>query len=125
MEQQKLQYYKKKLLEARAKILNSGSLHNTEDFHVSSDDLSDEADLATSTIHQQVSFSIRGREFDKLKRIEFALQRIEDGSYGYCLETGVEIEAKRLENQPWAEYCIEVAEDKEREEAQTARKVAY
>jgi DnaK suppressor protein len=95
-----------------------------EDLHVTSDDLSDEADLATSTINQQVSFSIRNREMAKLRRIEAALHRIEDESYGICLESGEEIEEKRLETQPWAEYCLEVAEEFEREQAQRFRKQA-
>ena len=52
---------------------------------------------------------------NKLRRIDNALARIEDGNYGYCLESGEEIEEKRLETQPWAEFCIEVAEERERE----------
>lgn len=118
MEQQKISYFRKKLLDARAQILNSGILNDLEDVQISPDDLADEADLATSTINQQVTFSIRARELDKLRRIEAALLRVEEGSYGYCLESGEEIEHKRLENQPWAEYCIEVAEEKEREQGQ-------
>lgn len=122
MDQKKLSYFKKKLLEARTKILNSGILNDLEDIQISSDDLADEADLATSAINQQVTFSIRSRELSKLRRIEAALQRVEDGHYGYCIESGEEIEEKRLENQPWAEYCIEVAEEKEREEQQRFRR---
>src|SRR5690606_8732761 len=122
MDQKKLSYFKKKLLEARTKILNSGILNDLEDIQISSDDLADEADLATSAINQQVTFSIRSRELSKLRRIEAALQRVEDGHYGLCLESGEEIEEKRLENQPWAEYCIEVAEEKEREEQQRFRR---
>lgn len=122
MDQKRLSYFKKKLLEARTKILNSGILNDLEDIQISSDDLADEADLATSAINQQVTFSIRSRELSKLRRIEAALQRVEDGHYGLCLESGEEIEEKRLENQPWAEYCIEVAEEKEREEQQRFRR---
>lgn len=118
MNKQKLEYYKNKLLDARNKILNSGVLSNLEDLQINSDELADEADLASSTINQQVSFSIREKEMNKLRRIDAALGRIEDGSYGFCLESGDEIEQKRLETQPWAEFCIEVAEEKEREQAQ-------
>lgn len=122
MDQKKLAYFKKKLLEARTQILNSGILNDLEDIQISSDDLADEADLATNAINQQVTFSIRARELNKLRRIEAALQRTEEGTYGFCLESGEEIEEKRLENQPWAEYCIEVAEEKEREDQQRFRR---
>lgn len=118
MDKKKLEYFKNKLLDARNQILNSGVLSNFEDLQINSDELADEADLATSTINQQVSFSIREKEMNKLRRIDAALERVEEGSYGYCLESGDEIEPKRLETQPWAEFCIEVAEEKEREQAQ-------
>lgn len=118
MDTKKLEYFKNKLLDARNKILNSGVLSNFEDLQINSDELADEADLATNTINQQVSFSIREKEMNKLRRIDAALERVEDGSYGYCIESGDEIEQKRLETQPWAEFCIEVAEEKEREQAQ-------
>lgn len=118
MNKNKLEYFKNKLLDARNKILNSGILSNFEDLKINSDDTADEADLASNTINQQVSFSIREKEMNKLRRIDAALERVEDGSYGFCIESGDEIEQKRLETQPWAEFCIEVAEEKEREQAQ-------
>lgn len=122
--QKKLDYFRKKLLEHREKILNSGIMNNHEDLHIAAEDLADEADLASSTINQQVTFSIREREMSKLRRIEAALVRIEEGTYGHCLESGEEIEEKRLENQPWAEFCLEVAEEKEREASQRYTKRA-
>lgn len=118
MDDKKVQYFKEKLLKARNQIINSGILNNFEDLQIKSDDLADEADLASNTISQQVSFSIREKEVSKLRRIDNALARIEEGNYGYCLESGEEIEEKRLETQPWAEFCIEVAEEREREQNQ-------
>lgn len=115
MDDKKIQYFKEKLLKARNQIINSGVLSNLEDLKIESDDLADEADLANNQVSQQVSFSIREKEMNKLRRIDNALARIEDGNYGYCLESGEEIEEKRLETQPWAEFCIEVAEERERE----------
>lgn len=115
MDEKKVQHFRQKLLQARNQIINSGILSNFEDLQIKPDDLADEADLATSTINQQVSFSIREKEMTKLKRIDAALARIEEGHYGICIESGEEIEEKRLETQPWAEFCIEVAEERERE----------
>jgi DnaK suppressor protein len=96
-------------------------VNNSEDLHVSQEDLSDETDLASSLVSQQISVSIRERELFKLKRIDFALERIAEGTYGHCEECDDEIGLKRLENQPWAELCIFHAEEKEREEAQIYR----
>lgn len=122
MDKKKTEYFKNKLLEARKQIMNSGIMNDYQDLHIQSDDLADEADLASSTINQQVSFSIRDREMTKLRRIDAALERIEEGVFGFCIESGEEIEEKRLETQPWAEFCLEVAEEKEREASQRYRR---
>lgn len=115
MDDKKLKHFRDKLLKARNQIVNSGVLSNFDDLKIKSEDLADEADLAANTINQQITFSIREKEMNKLRRIDAALARVEDGSYGLCIESGEEIENKRLETQPWAEFCIEVAEDHERE----------
>jgi DnaK suppressor protein len=106
---------KKKLLHMKATILNGGLLKSTEELHISSDDLPDETDLANNVIQQNVSFSIRSRELQKLRMIEVALQKIEEGTYGLCDDCDEEIEAARLNNQPWANLCIIHAEERERE----------
>lgn len=121
MDKKQLEQFKVLLLKHRQQILNSGMVNNSEDLHVSQEDLSDETDLASSLVSQQISVSIRERELMKLKRIDFALERISEGSFGHCEECDEEIGLKRLENQPWAELCIFHAEEKEREEAQTYR----
>lgn len=114
MDKKSLDMYKKMLLQLKTDILNGSILKNTEDLTVSPDDLPDETDLAASVINQQVSFHIRHKEIEKLRQIEEALQRIEDGTYGICEECDEEISSKRLENYPWTALCIVHAEEKER-----------
>ena len=121
MDKKQLEHYKALLLKHRQQIMNSGMINNSEDLHISQEDLSDETDLASSLVSQQISVSIRERELLKLKRIDFALDRVAEGTYGHCDECDDEIGLKRLENQPWAELCIVHAEEKEREEAQIYR----
>ncbi|EQC51916.1 TraR/DksA family transcriptional regulator [Bacteriovorax sp. DB6_IX] len=116
MEKKELEYYKEKLLKLKTEILNNGVIRRKEDLEISSDDLPDEADIATAVINQQVTFNMRAREMEKLRNIEFALQRIEEGTYGHCDECDDPIGKKRLENQPWADLCITHAEEREREE---------
>lgn len=121
MDKKKVEHFKELLLKHRQQILNVGLLNKSEDLHVSEEDLSDETDLASSLIQQQLSCTIRDREFAKLRRIDMALEKISDGSYGHCEDCEEEISFKRLENQPWAELCITHAEEKEREESQIWR----
>jgi DnaK suppressor protein len=62
-----------------------------------------------------MSFSLRDRELARLREIDAALYRIDEGTYGMCEESGEPIEKKRLEKQPWAKYTIYYAEQMERE----------
>lgn len=121
MDKKKLEQFKSLLLKHRQQILNGGMVTRSEDLHISEEDLSDESDLATSMIQQQLSCTMRDRELLKLRRIDMALEKVEDGTYGHCEDCDEEIGMKRLENQPWAELCIVHAEEKEREESQIAR----
>ncbi len=121
MNTEKLEHFKKLLLNYRTRILNGGVLSTKEDLMVAPEDLADETDLASSVISQQVTFHMRKRELDKLRSIEEALQRVEDGDYGHCEECGEAIGEKRLETQPWTTLCIVHAEERERESVQVAR----
>ena len=121
VEKAKMEKFKNLLLQHKVRIMNGGILRSTEDLTVSSDDLPDEADLAMSVINQQVSFNMRQRELGKLKAIDEALYRIEQGSYGCCEECDEAIGDKRLENQPWTTLCITHAEEQERENQKFVR----
>ena len=86
MDKKKVDHFKELLLMQRQQIINVGLLNKSDDLHVSEDDLADETDLASSLIHQQLSCAIRDREFLKLRRIDAALERIAEGSYGHCAD---------------------------------------
>lgn len=60
---------------------------------------------------QAVEMEIERRRHQELQRIESALQRIEDGEFGYCVACGDEIAVKRLENDPTTPLCINCATD--------------
>jgi DnaK suppressor protein len=121
MNKKDLEHYKQKLLSMKQDILNNSVLAKRDDLEISSDDLPDEADVANSVVNQQITFNMRAREMAKLRNIELALQRIEDGTYGHCDECDDEIGSKRLEKQPWADLCITHAEEREREESRHRR----
>lgn len=121
MEKKNLEHFKQLLLKHRQQILNVGLLNKSDDLHVAQEDLSDETDLASSLIQQQLSCTIRDREYAKLRRIDAALDRVNEGHFGHCEECEEEIGQKRLETQPWVELCIQHAEEKEREQSQMYR----
>ena len=118
MDKKKLDHFRDLLLKQRQQILNVGLINKSEDLHISEEDLSDETDLASSLVQQQLNCTIRDREYIKLRRIDVALEKISEGTFGHCEECEEEIGMKRLENQPWSELCITHAEEKEREESQ-------
>ena len=123
MDDKKLNEYKELLLQHKMRILNGDQFKHKDDLFVAQEDLPDEADLAASVISQQVTFNLRHREMMKLRAIEEALMRIEEGEFGHCEECGESIGEKKLKNQPWTILCITHAEEKEREESQIQRYV--
>ncbi len=78
----------------------------------------DPNDRATQEEEFSLELRTRDRERKLIRKIDDALKRIEDGSYGYCLETGEEIGIKRLEARPVATLTIEAQERRERRERQ-------
>jgi DnaK suppressor protein len=78
----------------------------------------DPNDRATQEEEFSLELRTRDRERKLIRKIEEALKRIEDGTYGYCLETGEEIGIKRLEARPVATLSIEAQERRERRERQ-------
>jgi DnaK suppressor protein len=78
----------------------------------------DPNDRATQEEEFSLELRTRDRERKLIRKIDEALKRIDDGSYGYCLETGEEIGIKRLEARPVATLSIEAQERRERRERQ-------
>ena len=107
---------KEQLLRLRNELLNAIKYKSTEDLHIPSDEIVEDGDQAQTYINQNVSFGLRERELSRLREIESALMRIENGSYGFCEETDEPIEKRRLQKVPWARLSIAAAEEKEREE---------
>jgi DnaK suppressor protein len=78
----------------------------------------DPNDRATQESEFSLELRTRDRERKLIRKIDEALKRIEDGSYGYCLETGEPIGVKRLEARPVATLSVEAQERRERRERQ-------
>ena len=115
MDKKKIEEYKTRLIEERQKIV--ANLGRTDDLNIVEHHYTEEADMANNHINQQLSLTIRDKEYKKLAQINLALEKIESGDFGYCDECGDEIGEKRLKGQPWAEFCIVHAEEREKKHA--------
>ena len=109
------EYFRQKLLAWRAELLHESSetLANLQDGGLQEADLSDRASAETD---RSLELRTRDRARKLISKIDAALRRIEDGSYGYCEETDEPISLKRLEARPIATLSIEAQERHERME---------
>lgn len=112
------------LEQQRREILANGKTLRV-DYNVDKDELLDEADTAAQDIEQGMKMRLGNRESLYFRKIEEALTRIKDGSYGHCVECGAHIGAKRLEARPTAELCIECKESAENAETKNVEGRRY
>jgi DnaK suppressor protein len=119
------QYMNKEQLGHFAQILNSWKRDLMVEVDRTVLHMKDEAanfpdpnDRATQEEEFSLELRTRDRERKLIRKIDEALKRIEDGNYGYCLETGEEIGIKRLEARPVATLSVEAQERRERREKQ-------
>ena len=120
------QYFKKKLLVMREKIVGSLQHLEKESLNKSLKDAAGDlssysfhmADVATDNFDTEIHFGLASNTQMLLNEIDDALQRIEDGTYGICERYEVPIPKKRLEVMPHARYCIKAQEEIEKEKRQ-------
>ena len=119
------QYMSKEQLEHFRQILQSWKQDLMVEVDRTVSHMKDEAanfpdpnDRATQEEEFSLELRTRDRERKLIRKIDDALKRVDDGSYGYCLETGEEIGIKRLEARPVATLSIEAQERRERRERQ-------
>ncbi len=116
MNQKDLKRYRKMLEDSRQSLLESAKKTLMEESNFDTDDLPDEIDLASSEYAQSMVFRLRDREKFLLKKIEMALKRIDDGTFGQCERCEEEIAPKRLEARPVTTLCIRCKEEQEKKE---------
>lgn len=110
-----LAYFKKKLQEWKADLL-SGSSETIHMMQAETHEEPDIADRASTETDRAIELRARDRERKLISKIDEALQRIADGDYGYCEETGEPIGVARLEARPIATLSIDAQERHERKE---------
>ncbi len=115
MNERQRAFFKSKLLNWKEDILRESKetiSHLQDENHV----LPDVADRASSETDRSLELRTRDRQRKLISKIDAALKRIDDGSYGYCEETGEPISLKRLDARPIATLSIEAQERHEKRE---------
>jgi DnaK suppressor protein len=115
MNPMQLEYFRQKLLRWRAELLaeSSETLQHLKEESLLKPDLTDRASLETE---RAIELRTRDRERKLISKIDSAIQRIEDGSYGFCEESDEPISLRRLEARPIATLSLEAQERHERME---------
>lgn len=112
MNADQLEFFRLKLTQLKSELL--ANVRDTSEHLRETEATSDISDRATQEEEQALELRTRDRERKLLKKIDEALQRIEDGSYGFCAETGEPIGVRRLIARPTATLSIEAQERRER-----------
>jgi len=112
-----LKKFQELLEEKRKTVLERArQMLSVENMALDTNDLPDEMDLASSEYLQSFEFRLRGREKSLLTKLDLALKKIEDQTFGICEICEEPIGKKRLEARPETTLCIKCKEDQEREE---------
>nr|WP_241147937.1 RNA polymerase-binding protein DksA [Minwuia thermotolerans] len=109
------EYFRKKLLRWRDDILRD-SQETIKTMQSETERLADLADRASTETDRALELRTRDRQRKLIAKIDAALQRIEDDTYGYCEDTGDPISLNRLEARPIATLSVEAQERHERRE---------
>ena len=115
MNDRQKEYFRRKLLKWKDEILQEAR-ETLAALQAESENHADIADRASSETDRAIELRARDRQRKLIAKIDAALARIDDGSYGYCEETGDPISLKRLDARPIATLSIEAQERHERRE---------
>ena len=115
MNERQREYFRQKLLTWKEEILKEAK-ETLAHLQAENENHPDLADRASSETDRAIELRARDRQRKLIAKIEAALARLEDGTYGYCEETGEPISLKRLEARPIATLSVEAQERHERRE---------
>ena len=115
MNERQREYFRRKLLQWKDEILRE-SRETLNALQTENENHPDIADRASSETDRAIELRARDRQRKLIAKIDAALSRIDDGTYGYCEETGEPIALKRLDARPIATLSVEAQERHERRE---------
>jgi len=106
---------REQLLETKTKLLGEIDSELQAERDGNKDEGMDTYDLASEERDREINFILSDRERIKLKQIDDALERLDDGTYGVCEACGLEIAEERLDAMPFSRLCRDCQQDEERE----------
>ncbi len=115
MNDRQLQYFRRKLLNWKAELLDD-SKSTIEELQQTTRNIPDIADRASEETDRALELRTRDRQRKLVSKIDAAIRRIDEGEYGYCEETGEPISLRRLDARPIATLSLEAQERHERAE---------
>lgn len=121
---QKLREYKKRLVQQKKMLERSALAAVEQGRETVMGDAADTADQAVLAYEKEFLFTRGTHDHGQLAQVKSALERMDDGVYGECVECGNAIGAKRLEAVPWTPYCIACQEKVERGELEPEHQAA-
>lgn len=116
MNAESLEEFRALLTSERRGLLRKAMHTLKNEIELPKEEMADEADLASALTDQSLSLRLRGRERTLIDKIDLALQRIDAGEFGECVNCGEDISYKRLKARPVTTMCIACKEDQERRE---------
>ena len=115
MSTRQLDYFRNKLIDWKTSILEE-SRGTIQGMQKDTRNIPDAADRASEETDRAIELRTRDRQRKLITKIDAAIRRIDDGSYGYCEETGEPISLRRLDARPIATLSLEAQERHERKE---------
>jgi DnaK suppressor protein len=105
---------REQLLRLRAELLREVSESYATCRELGQDGVADIGDMSANAYSRDVLFNLSESQLQRIRDIDAALERIDKGEYGICMNCGEEIAPRRLEVRPFSRYCIECKTDIEK-----------
>ena len=109
-----LEKIKQDLLQLREEILVNARKSHVESLSLGSDGVADIGDMSAQSYSQDVLMSLSQAQLSRVRDVDAALERIEQGGYGICVACEEEIAPRRLEVRPFSRYCVDCKEEYEK-----------
>lgn len=114
MDKRKLKSYRDRLLERRESLVSQVAEAEMSSRERDLESTQDPADMAANAYTKELLISMSANDRKLLQLIDEALERVEDGEYGECVNCGEPVQEKRLDAVPWARYCLKCQDLQER-----------
>lgn len=114
MTEQELAHAREQLEKMRQEILREVRMAEETSRNLGQGDVPDIGDMSSQTYDRDVLYNLSEVQRQRVRDIEAALERLDQGEYGICLRCGDEIAPRRMEVRPFSRYCIECKTEVER-----------